>query len=354
MRASVAALAALLCALVGAAPAGAAPRSAPDVVLHPSRAQARAFAAQRATAPRYSVNDGAGRSIDVSVSAFCDPLVTCKNADPQTIANFFGTLPHGDEMSLLSVELEPQAQIDVDCGTGALACYFPNENHMILNGNDSTDPGDNATREYVAAHEYGHHIANHRSNSPFSNPAVDWGPKNWASWAGVCAGVKSGRYFPGAEQLPQYYDNPGEAFAESYARTVFPTSPVPWEWPDFPDVLTSGGVGTAAIQQDVMHPWNGDHSDPRKGRFGHKRKVKRQTKTFATPLDGDFTLTLKGPDKADLALKLKANGHTLARSDGVGSHEQVTYSVCGERSLTAVVKRHGRKKARYKVTAVRP
>jgi hypothetical protein len=357
MRAALAALAALLCALVLAAPAGAAPRSAPDVVItNPSPATARAIVEQRKVAPRYAVNDGAGRSVDISESALC--AATCTSHDLQGIANFLGTLPHGDEMSLLAVHVVAPAELAAPppdgCGTpNALACYFPGLNNMVISGNEST-ASDGATREYVIAHEYGHHLASHRNNAPFANPSVDWGPKNWASFAGVCAGVKSGRYFPGDEGS-HYYDNPGEAFAESYARTVFPTSPVPWEWPDFPDVLTSSGAGTAAIQQDALHPWNGDHSDPRKGRFGHKRKVKRQTKTFATPLDGVFTLTLKGADKADLALKLKGpDGRTLARSDGVGSHEQVTYSVCGERLLTAVVKRHGRRKSRYKVTAVLP
>ncbi len=352
MKLAAAALGALLLTLLSAAPAGAASRSAPDVVVtNPTQAEKRANASATASATSYPVNDGKGRQ--VAIDTDCTAL-TCNSADPQQIANFLGTLPHGDEMNLLMVQLVPTLELPTACGSAnALACYFPGQNRMVISGDEST-ASDGATREYVTAHEYGHHLASHRSNAPFANLSVDYGPKHWASYAGVCAGVKAGRYFPGDEGN-HYYDNPGEAFAESYARSVFPTAPVPWEWPDFPDVLTSNGAGTAAIQQDALNPWTGDHSDPRKGRFGHKRKVKRQTKSFATPLDGAFTLTLKGPDKADLALKLKgSDGRTLARSDGLGSHEQLTYTVCGERSLTAVVKRHGHSKARFKVTAALP
>jgi hypothetical protein len=363
MRSALAALGALLASLAIAGPAAASLHQQEGafavptptvpvrdaVIEHPTRALARATAS--ATFSRYPVNDGTGASVEISVSTLCSVSCDPAQRDPQTIANFLGTRPHGTEINQLTVMVVTPPEIAAQCGsTEAQACYFPSENQMLINGNASTG-SDNATPDFVIAHEYGHHLANHRNNAPFGNPAIEFGPKNWASWAGVCAGVRAGRYFPGDEGS-HYRDNPGEAFAESYAHNRFPTDPVPWEWPDFP---TPDANAYAAIQKDALTPWNGDHPVRRKGRFGHKRTVRKQTKGFATPLDGDLTVTLKGPDKADLGLKLKGpDGSVVARSDGVGSHEQVHYTVCGERSFTAVVRRHGHKRARYKLTAVEP
>jgi hypothetical protein len=366
MRSALAALGALLATLAIAGSAGAATRqqeqqgafavptpTAPvrDVVIeHPTRALARATAS--ANFARYSVNDGQGGSVEITVSTLCSIGCTGQH-DPQTIANFLGTLPHGSEINLLSVMVVTPGEIAGQCGsTEAQACYFPSENQMLINGSATTSPPpDNATPNFVIAHEYGHHVANHRNNSPFANPAIDWGPKNWASWAGVCRGVRTGRYFPGDEGS-HYRDNPGEAFAESYAHNRFPTDPVPWEWPNFPDPQTGA---FPAIQRDAVSPWNGDHADRRNGRFGRRRRVHKQTKGFATPLDGDLTVTLKGPDRANMALKLKGpDGSVVARSDGPGSHEQVHFTVCGERSFTTVIRRHGHRRARYTVTALEP
>jgi hypothetical protein len=371
MRTCAAAIAGLAVALALAAPAGAATRrqaqalafavpipAVPmrDVVIeHPSRAQARAFGS--APVARYPVNDGAGRSVDVQLSPGC--AATCTN--PQVIANFLGTLPHGDEMNLLTVVLvNPDlGEMTAYCGSStALSCYYPSQNRIIASGHDFTDPGDNATRNYVLAHEYGHHVANHRNNAPFANPAIDWGPKNWAGFAGVCQGVRAGRYFPGAQTLPHYYDNPGEAFAESFARTVFPNDPVPWEWPHFPEPRPAA---FPAIRRDALDPWNGPDADQRSGRFPKKQKRKRRTKVnrkvkrFDTPRDGDMKLTLNGPDRANLALKLfGSDGRLIAQSDGVGSQEQVSFQICGERHFTAIVRRHSRRRSRFSLNALLP
>ena len=363
MRRWAAGLLAAAAALALAAPAGAATRrqlqdaafavptpTAPirDAVIdRTTRAYARVARAGGPLA-RYPVNDGSGNTVDVTVSATCSVL--CSAADPQTIATFLGSLPHGSEINLLSVELVTPAEIAASCGSGAQACYFPGDQAMLINGNDTTAP-DGASREYVIAHEYGHHMANNRNNAPFDNPAVDWGPKNWASWAGVCPGVRSGRFFPGDEGA-HYFQNPGEAFAEAFAHNRFPSDPVPWEWPDFPAPDTNA---YAAIQRDAHDPWNGPDTAKRRGHFPRKRKrPKRKTKQFSTPRDGDLTINLTGPDRADLSLKLFAGGQLIARSDGVGSQESASYRICGERSVTAVVRRHGRKLTRFRLTGLVP
>jgi hypothetical protein len=262
-------------------------------------------------------------------------------------------------MNLLSVFLVTPAEMGGPTGCGspsALSCYFPGENLIVTSGNDFT-ASDNATRAYVIAHEYGHHLANHRNNSPFANPAIDWGTKNWASYEGVCPGVRAGRYFPG-DQGSHYYQNPGEAFAESFARNRFPSDPVPWEWPDFP---APGANAFAALRTDAFQPWNGPTADTRRGRFPKKQKRKRRTrvnqklKRYVTPRDGDLTLRLSGPDRANLDLVLRTpDGHILDQSAGGGSHEQVHFTICGERNVQAVVRRHGRKRTAFRAAAFLP
>src|SRR3954447_10679469 len=169
----------------------------------------------RAGATRYAVGDAKGRTVAVSVTTACSASVlACNAADPQTIATFLGTLPHGDEIGALTVQITTDPEIAVDCGPGAQACYFPGDNRMLISGNDTTGT-DGATREFVLAHEYGHHVATHRSNSPF-DPTVDWGTKYWATYEHVCEGVDANQLFPGDEGT-HYFENPGEAFAESFA-----------------------------------------------------------------------------------------------------------------------------------------
>src|SRR5690242_5686068 len=90
-------------------------------------------------------------------------------------ANFVGSLLHGSEISQVAIYLAPPTQVSRLCGgQDILGCY--GQNQLIGPGEDQ--PG--ITAESVIAHEYGHHIAAHRSNPPW--PAVDWGTKRWASY----------------------------------------------------------------------------------------------------------------------------------------------------------------------------
>jgi hypothetical protein len=353
-------LAAVALALALAAPAGGAvPRQAQaaafsvptpaapirdDVIEGPRPAVARATS-NRALA-RYPVNDGAGGSIEVINE--CLPF-TCE-ATPEEVAAFLGSVAHREEINLLTVRLT--LAVAAWCGSAAAqACYYPGENTMVINGDKSPAP-DGASWEFVVAHEYGHHLANHRNNSPFDNPAVDWGPKNWASYARVCEGVRSGRYFPGRQDQPYYFLNPGEAFAETFAHNRFPSDPVPWPWTAFP-VPEAGAY--AAIQRDALTPWTGPATEVRRGKFPKRRRPRKKVKVFGTPRDGDLTLILSGPNRADLGLKLwSPDGRLIDNSDSAGSREQVSYRLCGERRVIAVVSRHGRRLTRFKITGLIP
>src|SRR3954454_844224 len=147
------------------------------------------------------------------------------NGDPNvagTYAAFIGTLPHGSEIDSLKLAVVPAAEINGDCGgqdgDGILACYSGDDQTMIVPGDPP--PDSTVSVNYVIAHEYGHHIARHRSNAPLS--ALDFGPKRWSSYELVCENTIRGRLAPGDEGV-DYLSNPGEAWAEAYARLVFPT-----------------------------------------------------------------------------------------------------------------------------------
>ena len=312
------------------------------VVQEPSRSAARISASGRAA--RYPVNDGRGRSVSISVSIVCQ--VACSAANPQQIANFLGTLNHGSEISLLSVDLETPAEINTSC-PGASACYFPGQNRMLISGDDSTG-GDGATREFVIAHEYGHHVSAHLTNPPF-NPAIDWGGKRWATYERVCQGVRHGIYFPGDEG-DHYYENPGEAWAESSAFSRFPNAPVPWEWIGS---LKPDAGALAAITADTSHPWRHRVVKTMRGRLIPGRR--QVTKRIRTPLDGNLTLALHGRPGAELDLELRdARGRILRRSAGLGPEESIDYTVCGSSRLRAVVRRGGRGSGRFRLVVRRP
>ena len=152
-----------------------------------------------AGAQRYPVNDGKGRTVAITSRPFCNPA-TCNSAEPQLIADFLGTLIHGDEISLLTVQLLTDGEIRGRCGLGAGACYFSGADTMLINGNDRTGP-DGASRDFVIAHEYGHHVAEHRRNPPFQ-PTIFWGTKRWATYERVCQGTRAGPLLPGRRRAP--------------------------------------------------------------------------------------------------------------------------------------------------------
>ncbi len=348
--AAVAALGAAL-ALIGAAPAAA---SAP----HPTRSPVEGFdpfsvpvpsvpprdvvfartsvlaARESATssARRYPVHDGKGRAVTIGVSASCTPVL-CDAANPQRIANFLGTVPHGDEMNVLRVELVTDGEMESVCGRGALACYFSGQNQMFLSGNDDTNPSDGATRNFVLAHEYGHHLADHRRNPPF-RPTIDWGTKRWSSFERVCQGVRAGAYFPGDEGT-HYYRNPGEAFAEAFALNRFPGK-VRWQWTAS---LRPSRRSLDAIRLDATRPWK------HRTRLFESRSLggsagQRAVVPVATPLDGVLSLGLKAPAGADYDLALRDRaGRVLDLAKGSGRREGLNFTICGQAKVKAVVSR---------------
>ena len=140
--------------------------------------------------------------------------------DPQQIADFIGTLIHGDEVDLLTVQLDTEFQLGFDCGFGAEACYFTGENKIVISGYEEAD-GDGATFDFVLAHEYGHHVATtakcRRPSAARSTGGPSAGP---ASRTSARASAAAGS-IPGDEGS-HYFEDPGEAFAEAFAHLRFP------------------------------------------------------------------------------------------------------------------------------------
>ncbi len=109
-------------------------------------------------------------------------------------------------------------------------------------------------------HEYGHHIANHRSNAPWA--AIDWGPKRWASASNVCAKVTRREAYPGDEGS-NYALNPGEAWAETYRllqerKAGITTS----TWPIIAPSFYPNEAALRAAELDVVQPWTAPAHDP--------------------------------------------------------------------------------------------
>ncbi len=275
----------------------------------------------------YPTADGLTIPVTLAAGYTGDP------AGAQTYATFVGTLPHGPELASLRLAVVPSGEIDDACGgdpgAGILACYGADDQTMIVPADqpaDSTVPVN-----YVIAHEYGHHIARHRSNAPME--ALDFGPKRWASYELVCAQTLNGQLAPGDEG-ENYLHNPGEAWAEAYARLVFPE--MAWR---FTRRLKPTAGSLLAAAADVAQPWTKRVSTTFTG---------ARTRTFTLPLtlDGAFTLQLSGPARANYDIVVRSGGKLVRKTKRTDSRDRIHYPIaCRDRRTEnlkiTVLKRSG-------------
>jgi hypothetical protein len=317
-----------------------------DVVLGKPAAGAARIAAT-ASSQRYPIDDGSGATIAVDVTAAC--ATGCTAANPQQIADFVGTLIHGPEVDLLTIQLDTPFQVMFDCGLGAEACYYSGEDKIVLSGNEETS-SDGAGRDFVLAHEYGHHVAQHRHlPAPFGG-AVDWGTERWASRENVCQGRRHGRFFPGDEGS-HYFEDPGEAFAEAFAHYRFPRDPVRWR---YSAGLRPTPAAFQAIREDTLSPWHQRTSIVLSGHVP-ARGEGATVETLHTPLDGMVSLrpSLRGRGY-ELALRSRA-GRLLRRSHhALNAHGKLDYTVCGESRLRLVITSTRRRRTPFKLQVQRP
>lgn len=253
------------------------------------------------------------------------------DARNQAFADYLGSLLHGSELSSVTLYLAPPEEVRALCGRQALACYDRARGLIVAPAEDYEG---GPTARALIAHEYGHHVAAWRRNDPWD--AADWGPKRWASAAGVCARDREGTAFPGAADA-RYPLNPGEAFAEVYRllnerRAGVPESP--WQvvspswYPDEEDLR--------AAEEDVTVPWQG----PSRSVFRSALRPgkSRYRLTVATPYDGRLVLRLRAPRTGAFELRLYQGGKLRA-----ASRTAIALTVCGERAfLASVVRLRGR------------
>jgi hypothetical protein len=331
--------------LLLAAPAAsdAAPRR--DVVVDEPRAAAARISATASTV-RYPVNDGSGATIAVAVTDACESF--CNAVDPQRIANFVGTMIHGPEIGLLTVQLDTPFQLEIDCGYGAQACYVPGEDRIVISGSD-TSSYDGVSREFILAHEYGHHVASHReSPAPFP-AAIDWGTPRWSSHERVCQAHRRGTVLPGDEGV-RYYENPGEAFAEAFARYHFPETREKWKWVSF---LEPDAAAFRAIREDTLEPWRGRAVIRLRGRApsGGDAEVRR----VRTPLDGRVSLR-PGEERRRYQLSLRSPSGQVLRTSrkGLSLRRQLNFTICGQSSLSLQLEAMRRSAAPFQLLIQRP
>jgi hypothetical protein len=282
-------------------------------------AERRRLAAVRWPSRRFAAAGG----VTVSVS----PAYAADPAAAQRWADFFASLVHGPELGLLTAYVAPLDEVEELCGDRALGCYWANRLVMVGDSAGGIAPAS------VAAHEYGHHVANNRFNAPWR--AVDWGTKRWASAMNICARVAAGTAFPGDEG-DAYRLNPGEAFAESYRVLNERDRGVPFIWPIVDPTFIPDAGALQALREDVVAPWTAASTRTIRVRFTGARRV--WTQRVTTPLDGD----LSAASAAANDIQLLDAGRTVARGAWTtGGGKSLAYHVCGRRSVDLRITRVG-------------
>jgi hypothetical protein len=280
------------------------------------------------------------------VTVYVSTTYTPERVAPQRWADFFSGLPHGSELASVVVRVATPAEVRALCGEYALGCYSARE--LVMPG----ELFEGETPEQVARHEYGHHIAANRSNPPWR--AAEWGPKRWASAAGICERSERQTAFPG-DDGSHYTLDPGEAFAESYrvlAERKAGAALATWGLVDgsfYPDQ-----PALRAVEQDVVAPWTRSTTMRTTARFrigGPRRRLV----PLVTPLDGELTAELKLPvGRLDTLELLGADGRVLARGLWSGTRtRRLSFVVCGQRRLALRVASAGMP-GRFDLTISRP
>jgi hypothetical protein len=244
---------------------------------------------------------------------------------PQDWATYLGTLVHGTELSKLTLDLAPADEVRAICGAQALACYDPGSETIEATPDDQLDA---PSAKEIVTHEYGHHVANNRSNSPFV--AESYGTKRWASYEQICKGTIAGNVHPGDEGA-NYQTNSGEAFAESYRVLNLEkqgnTTP---DWDIVSRTFYPNATALALLEQDVLDPWTGPTVTHTHGSFGYGNT---RTIDVSTPLDGAFLARLHAPTKSHMQL-LAISGRTV-----IARGTTIRLQICGLRKLTLKVER---------------
>lgn len=275
-----------------------------------------------------AVTASSGERLTVYVSDSYDTDVN----DVQSWADFLASLLHGSELSLLSAYIATPAEVASLCSSAdAVGCY--DADRLVAVG----EIADGLSPQEVVRHEYGHHLAAHRLNPPWTS--ADWGPKRWASQANVCARAAAGTAFPGDEGA-HYGLNPGEAFAEAYrALNDVRSLGAAFDWQLVDGSFLPNTAELDAVEQDVRNPWVGPTTTVAHGRFRATGRSSWRLPLRAL-LDGTISvgLSFSAGGRDHVVLMDGTGKRLLARGAGSGPRsEQLTAVICGQRSLRLVV-----------------
>lgn len=270
------------------------------------------------------------------VRVFLSDTYAVDEARARYWAETLAGMVHGPELALLTAHFAPIDEVHRLCGPWAAGCYSPVDQSLLVPG--ESPPGISA--ESVLAHEYGHHVANNRSNPPWNG--VEWGPKRWASYTRICSRERAGTAFPG--RVDQYRLQPGEAFAEAYrVLTETRAGAVDFTWSIVDGSFRPDATALRLVYEDVVHPWQPKSRRLRGALRGGPSTYER---LVATPYDGVLTTTVT-PGRYRLRLVDPFSGRVLAQG------RSVKHTVCGERSLLLRVVGDGRP-GRFSLAITRP
>jgi hypothetical protein len=319
-------------AFFAAAPAAAA-QAAPfrDRVLDVKPSSSlKAKAAQATPANTIPVPTAEGYPLQVSFTAAVPP-------DPALAASYVAyldSIPHGNELRKLSIEIADPTEVDTRCGgadgDGILGCYGGADRQMIVpsSGLDTTTADGLYSVRYVITHEYGHHIAANRSNAIYGATALDMGPKYWSSYELVCNKAIEKKVFPGYEgnNIQRYHANPGEDWAEVYARLVFPEQP----WTFSPLLGPPDAAALSDAGKDVLTPWTRNVTKT----FTMASGRNRQGFDVPLTLDGRLAATVTGPKGSTVAVTITSGRQKVGKSKARGAKARWTLSSgCREQQI---------------------
>jgi hypothetical protein len=278
----------------------------------------------------------------------------------QQVVDVLAGLHHGPELSQLSVYVATPEEIVATCGAGVVACYLPAQKRMVVSGVDQRVAG--VPRDFAIAHEYGHHIANSQGSD---GEALVRGTLRWATHEKVCQYTRARKLFPG-DQGAHYFDNPEEAFAQSFALLNMPDANVAWQ---YSPLLRPTRASLAMIRADVTRPWSGpatlgwsgevDAVPPvalaarpatagagaRRVGLGVARAIGPKPwvaeRRLRAPLDGNVEVTVSAPQGAAYGVVLRdaSTRRILARAaTGDAGTADFIYPNCGHSALEIEVR----------------
>jgi len=331
-----------------------------EPVAHPSSAALRAL--ESGTAQHIAIG---GDEVKVTSSYYGTEQM-------DAVAAVLRGLDHGPELSELSVYLATPAEIEEICGATVVACYLPAKMEMVVSGEERPVAG--VPWEFAIAHEYGHHIANTQRGDLLS--PLQSGTIRWATYERVCQFTRRHDLYPG-DQGNHYWEDPEEAFAESYAHLTDPSARVSWQ---YTALLQPTAASLAKIRQDLSRPWNGPVSstvggtlaEPSTAAPAHLVAGDAQAgidsasvvgappwiaeQVITTPLDGTVSVSLQAPAGADFAVALRdsESGRVVSQgTTGEGGSTEISYGNCGHASLRLEVRSlHGG--GPFQATVVKP